>query len=453
MQRAECRLTVIAIFAIMTVTLLFAGSATASSTKILHVFDWATYPQANLVRDAAGNLYGTTFDGGGSGCNFGLGCGIVWKLAHNPDGTRTYRILHVFKGADGANPYGGLIFDAAGNLYGTTEFGGANGWGVVFKLKPNCDGTWTERVLYSFTGGAGNPLSGVIFDTAGNLYGTTLSGGDSGWGAVFKLAHSPDGTWTESVLHSFTGGGDGDGAYPEAGLVFDGAGNLYGTTVYGGSAFSDCPWGYASYGCGTVFKLKRNPDGTWTYSVPYSFLGGANGGFPQAGLVFDGAGNLYGTGTPYNTGVPLSPPEGSGGSCAPGATFGACGVVFKLAPNSDGTWTESVLHIFTGGADGADPYAGLTLHAGNLYGTTIFGGCIACDPTGIGYGVVFKLTPTSSGWGETVLHAFLGYGRNPVAGVNFDPAGNLYGTTSNGITYATAGNAIRTYGLVFEITP
>ena len=445
MQRTKCQVIVIAVFATMTATFLLAGRAAASSYKILHVFDWATFPQADLARDAAGNLYGTTFSGAGSGCNYGLGCGIVWKLAHDADGSWTYRILHVFKGAEGANPYGGLIFDTTGNLYGTTEFGGANGFGVVFKLKPNCDGTWTEMVLYSFTGGAGNPLSGVIFDTAGNLYGTAFSGGDSGWGAVFKLAHNPDNTWTESVLHSFTGGGDGDGAYPEARLVFDRAGNLYGTTVYGGSA---CGWGFDNFGCGTVFNLKPDTDGSWTYSVTYSFTGGVNGGFPQAALIVDAAGNLYGTATPYDASVPLSPPQGSGGSCAPGASFGACGVVFKLAPKSDGTWTESVLHVFTGGADGAHPYAGLTLHAGSVYGTTIFGGCIACDPTGVGYGVVFKLTPTSGGWSETVLHTFLGYGSNPVAGVIFDSAGNLYGAASNGITPTSS-----RYGLVFEIAP
>ena len=202
----------------------------------------------------------------------------MFKLAPNPDGTWTERVLYSFTGgADGLIPLAGLVFDAAGNLYGTTGYGGADGSGVVFKLAPNPDGTWTESVLYSFTGYADGsiPGAGLIFDPTGNLYGTTTSGGPfsagecpAGCGVVFKLAPNPDGTWTESVLHSFTGA---DGQYPRAGLVFDVAGNLYGTTN-GGGPDND----------GVVFKLKPNLDGTWTESVLYSFKDGADGGFPVA---------------------------------------------------------------------------------------------------------------------------------------------------------------------------
>jgi uncharacterized repeat protein (TIGR03803 family) len=333
--------------------------------KTLHLFTWAKNPSGNLIFDVAGNLYGTTQDGGSGKCPGG--CGAVWRLARNPKATWTVSILHAFTGADGSGPAAGLIFDAAGNLYGTTSGGGADGYGVVFELTPN-----------------------------------------------------PDGTWTESVLHSFTGGADG--ALPFAGLIFDTIGNLYGTTYYG-------PLGCAGLtdGCGTVFRLTPNPDGTWTESVLHSFTEGAGGGNPAAGLIFDAAGNLYGT-TNFGTSGP-----------------GNLGTVFKLTPNPDGTWTESVLHSFTG-ADGAVPDAGLIFDAaGNLYGTTSSGGisiaCIDID----GCGVVFKLSPTSTGWSETVLHTFIGFGSTPRGGVIFDQAGNLYGTTSDG-------NPAFDYGLVFEIT-
>ena len=395
----------------------------AGTYNILHLFTWAKNPSGNLTFDAAGNLYGTTQSGGSTKCP--LGCGAVWKLAPSPKGTWTVSILHSFTGgADGGGPFAGVIFDAAGNLYGTTFYGGADDAGVVFKLAPNPDGAWTESVLYSFTPGGADgsiPLDGLTFDAAGNLYGTTASGGSScsifaGCGVVFKLAPNPDGTWTESVLYRFTGGADG--AQPSAGVIFDAAGNLYGTTAVGGACT------YAG-GCGVVFKVAANPDGTWTQSVLYNFTGGADGAIPLAGLAFDATGNLYGT---------------TSGGGADGY-----GVVFKVAPNLDGTWTESVLYSFTGGADGVHPYAGVIFDAtGNLYGTTGFGGTYSA-PCPNGCGVVFKLSPSSSGWSETVLHSFLGFGAGPAAAVIFDPAGNLYGTTSDG-------NHAYNYGLVFEIT-
>jgi len=387
------------------VTLLLApGAAAASQFKVLHVFTWAKNPDGNLISDAAGNLYSSTYKGGA------YGFGVVYKLAPKPDGSWMVSILHSFTGnLDGTYPNAGLIFDAAGNLYGTTRGAGRYGQGVVFKLKPNPEGCWTESVLHSFTGGAdgGNPTVGLIFDKAGNLYGTTVYGGH---GVVFKLTPNPDGSWTESELHTFTGVADGD--WPN-GLVFDAAGNLYGTTAYGGSSLF-----------GIVFKLTPNPDGSWTESVLHSFVGGLDGESPVAGLILDAAGNLYGT--------------------ASGAGVSGHGVVFKLTPNLDGSWTESELHSFTGAADGGYPNGLIFDAAGNLYGTTLYGGfyyTAECSPYGCG--VVFKLTRTC-GWCETVLHTFAGYAKYPYGGVTLDTAGNLYGTTSDGSN---------NYGIVFAITP
>src|ERR1035441_332430 len=211
--------------------------------------------------------------------------------------TAQEKVLHNFNnnGTDGTNPRAGLIFDAAGNLYGTTENGGTNGVGTVFELTPTAGGGWTETVLYSFCSQANctdgyQPWAGLIFDAAGNLYGTTVYGGTadttcSYCGTVFELTPNGSGGWTETVLHSF---GDGtDGFYPSAGLIFDAAGNLYGTTAMGGTY--DYPWD------GTVFELTPAAGGGWTEKVLYSFGGGTDGYWPEAGLIFDAAGNLYGT--------------------------------------------------------------------------------------------------------------------------------------------------------------
>jgi uncharacterized repeat protein (TIGR03803 family) len=416
-----------------------SGAARASTYKIIHEFEVPNYPQGNLTIDAAGNLYGTTFGGGSATCTSGPvgGCGVVWKLA--PNGILT--MLHKFTGgSDGAHPAAGLTLDAAGNLYGTTSAGGdvtacpstdpgiPGGCGVVFGLKPNSHGGWTESVLHTFAYGAdgANPAAGLIFDAAGNLYGTTSVGGDptacpslfpaglAGCGIAFKLKPNADGTWTESILHTFNGGAGGTN--PSGGLIFDAAGNLYGTTSVGGNV-GGCG---SPEGSGVVFKLAPNPDGTWTESVLHSF--GGDGCFAQGGVIFDSAGNLYGT----TSGNPN-------------------GTVFKLAPNPDGTWVESTLYSFFDKADGLYPNGGLVFDAvGNLYGTTYFGGRVhLCNDDGCG--VVFKLTPTSSGsWSETVLRKFLGRAANPFAPVIFDNKGNLYGTTSSG----TGNN-----GVVFKITP
>ena len=389
-----------------------SAEAQANTTvTILYSFKWGrtdgAFPAAGLVRDSAGNLYGTT-EFGGSSNNCSGGCGTVFRL----DATGTETVLHSFIGplTDGQYPEAGLILDAAGNLYGTTAFGGGStncviGCGAVFKL----DTTGSETVLHSFAGpptDGQTPRGGLVRDSAGNLYGTTWSGGSSnncsgGCGTVFRL----DATGTETVLHSFVGSPT-DGATPFAGLLRDAAGNLYGTTAYGGSKHADfCP-----FGCGTVFKV----DTTGAETVLHNFIGGrADGTTPTGGLVRDAAGNFYGT-------------TRQGGSFSKGT-------VFKL----DTTGTETLLHSFTGHPDGWQPQAGLVRDAaGNLYGTTYKGG----DRV---KGMVFKVDTTGA---ETVLYSFHGAdGSSPAAGFIWDAAGNLYGTTSDGGAFG--------YGTVFKLTP
>ena len=337
-------------------------------------------PYANVIQDRAGNLYGTTSLGGADGA------GVVFKV--DTRGRET--VLHTFTGgADGGYSYAGLIEDRAGNLYGTASGGGAAGVGVVFKL----DSRGHYTVLYTFTGGAdGAYPNGLIQDPQGNLYGTTSGGGADGSGVVFKL----DRRGNETVLYSFTG--NADGGYPYAGVIRDWLGNLYGTTAYGGAA-----------GSGVVFKLDRRGNET----VLYSFTGGADGGYPYAGVIEDWAGNLYGT-------------------AASGGTAGA-GVTFKV----DQRGNETVLHSFTDGSDGGYPYAGLIEDwAGNLYGTAAFGGTA-------GAGVLFKIDPAGH---QTVMYSFPGTdGSNPLPGVIQDSTGNLYGTTTGG----GSANA----GAVYKIDP
>jgi len=402
-----------ALMIIVAIFVLASAAGAQVKYKTLHRFTGGkdgNAPYAGLVFDAAGNLYGTTYLGGAHGY------GTVFKLTHNPNGTWTESVLHSFAGgAEGSYPYAAVIFDAAGNLYGTASDGIPYGPGAVFKLTPNADGTWTETVIHAFTDGD-LPLSPLVFDAQGNLYGTTDW---SNWGFVYKLTPNSDGTWTESLPYSFKGPPD-DGGHPQTSMIFDAAGNMYGTTFWGGSG--KC----VTNGCGTVFKLSPNSDRTWTESVLHSFAGDRDGANPPESLVFDALGNLYGA-TVYGTYYQ---------SCG----NKMCGTVFELTPNSDGTWTENILHGFTGGKDGGNPNGYLVFDAaGNLYGTAGSGGA--------GYGVVFKLTPNSNGgWKETVLHGFKDTpGAYPSSGLIFDGAGNLYGTT--------VGDGAKTFGSVFEITP
>src|ERR1017187_10338672 len=274
------------------------------------------------------------------------------------------KVLHNFSGIpDGASPMAGLIWDAAGNLYGTTVWGGTSpscggGCGTVFELTPAAGGGWTEKVLWSFGNGTDgvSPVAGMVFDAAGNLYGTTLYGGTTGFGTVFELTPAADGTWAEKVLYSF--GNGTDGSIPDSGLIFDADGNLYGTTTQGGT-FNQT---------GTVFELTPAAGGIGTEKVLHSFGNGTDGTYPEGGLIFDAAGNLYGT--TWGGGA-----QGNGGT------------VFELTTAAGGTWPERGLHNFGSGADGAHPGAGLVFDAaGNLYGTTRGGGTY-------GGGTVFELTP------------------------------------------------------------
>lgn len=317
-------------------------------------------PYGGLVEGKHGTLYGTTVFGGefnASACQFG--CGIVFELIPPTisGGAWTETVLYSFSGEpDGSEPYGNLIFDADGNLYGTTQQGGSSDRGTVFELSPPTasGGAWTEAVLYSFESGEGYPVGGLVFGWKGSLYGTTISGGFS-IGTVFRLAKSKTG-WDEVVIHSFNGA---DGREPNAGLIADKAGNLYGTTAEGGS-------GPCFQGCGVAFELSPPvaQGAGWSETVLHSFTGVGNGdGFaPVAPLIFDSAGNLYGT-------------TGGGGETGVVPCGYGCGTVFEFSPAGGGGWTESVLYSFTGGSDGAYPVAGLVFDsAGNLYGTTAFGG-------------------------------------------------------------------------------
>jgi uncharacterized repeat protein (TIGR03803 family) len=356
-------------------------------------------PTAGLIFDRAGNLYGTAE---GAGAN---SCGTVFGLTPSA-AFWTETILHVFScdftGDDGFAPTGDLTFDGAGNLYGTTYYGGANGYGTIFELTLS-GGAWKETILHSFTGNDGsNPYGSLIFDKAGNLYGTTLFGGENGDGVVFELKPSQGG-WAETVLHSFAGS---DGLNPNPSLTFDRAGNLYGTTNSGGAS-----------GLGTVFELMRS-GGTWTEHVLYSFTTVfPDGTVPGAGVIFDSAGNLYGT-------------TSQGGSSNGGT-------VFELMP-SNGGWTEAILYSFNV-VSGYQLEAGLTFDkAGNLYGTTWGGGAN-------GDGVVFELTPSKSGWVESVLHNFNGSDGYLPYGLVIDSTGNLYGMADQG---GANGD-----GVVFELTP
>src|ERR1022692_4562657 len=305
-----------------------AQAQTNTNEVVLHNFaspPHGAYLYAGVIRDPAGNIFGTTTNGGASGA------GVVFKV----DASGHERVLYSFAGgADGGNPHAGVILDSAGNLYGTTPNGGTSGAGVVFKL----DTTGHETVLYSFTGGAdgGYPDAGLIGDSAGYLYGTTLYGGTAGNGTVYKL----DATGHETVLYSFTDGGN-----PYAGVVRDAAVNLYGTTSYGGAP-----------GLGVVFKL----DTAGNETVLYTFTNGPDGYYPNAGVIRDSAGSLYGT-TVWG---------GAGGA----------GVVYKL----DTSGQETVLYGFPGATDGHSPYAGVIRDpADNLYGTTIDGGAA-------GAGIVYQ---------------------------------------------------------------
>jgi uncharacterized repeat protein (TIGR03803 family) len=393
-------------FALFGITLMFVSVVRAANKyEVLHHFlnKPASNPEAALIADSAGNLYGTA-----SFSSNACACGAVFKLSRQTGGKWSYKGIHLFRGRDGQSPRGSLVFDSLGNIYGTTQSGGAHGKGTVFELSPS-GSKWTEKVLYSFGATPDDlqaPLAALTVDAKGSLYGTASSGGvHLVQGRVFELSPSGKG-WKETFIYNFTGGADGG-----APMVWDSAGNLYSTMLAGG----------LGHGEGVVFELSPTSKGNWTESTLNTFTGDTDRGEPTSGVIFDSAGNLYGT-TSY------SAVDG----CA----------VFELTP-SMGNWTLSLAYTFCqkpGCEDGATPIAGLAMDsAGNLYGTASQGGRD-------GDGVVFKLSQSANNWTEAVLHSFDGtHGGGPHAGLILDPRGGIYGTTGFG---GMSGD-----GVLFSITP
>lgn len=423
--------------------------------SVLHTFggkDGAN-PQAALIRDPDGNLYGTAFSGGDTEKCDGLGCGVVFKL--DQSGKET--VLYTFEaGDDGAGPASDLLRDEAGNLYGTTHGGGDvnnclferifvgapwDGCGVVFRLDPG----GKETTLYAFTGSddGGGPSSGLVRDERGNLYGTTVFGGDfrdcsfygmPGCGVVYKLDVVAG---EETALHAFTGGADGLAAYGD--LLLDPSGHLFGATDNGGDTTSTfCSQTVLNFtgfaGCGTVFMVDHDGE----FVVLHTFHGADGGPYGDGWLIQGFDESLYGV-------------TGNGGNLNDCGGLG-CGVVFKR----DTSGKETVLYSFTGGADGGVPLASVIADAeGNLYGTTLNGGDVT-DPPCVyvgGCGVVFKLDPRGN---ETVLYTFKGGadGANPGANLLLGDDGNLYGTAQYGgdNNCSLAGTQVPGCGVVFKIS-
>jgi uncharacterized repeat protein (TIGR03803 family) len=424
---ATVALAIATVFALMVV---LTPSALAQTFKVLYNFTGrgdGGYPYAGLTMDRAGNLYGTTPAGGKVGgiCSlyYGAGCGTVFKLT-NKNSQWVFSTLYIFQGGlDGVSPNARVIFGPDGALYGTTTNGGEigcpqRGCGTVFQLKPParaCNTAlcpWTETVLHRFnySGDGYWPGNGsLLIAPSGVIYGTVTSGGAYGAGAVFSLTPSQGG-WTYSVIYSFTGGADGAG--PSAGVIFDKAGNLYGTTPYGGSD-----------GYGTIYELMPAGSG-WHEKVLYSFTNSRQdwyGIYPVGGLIFDGSGNLYGT---------------SGWSYM---DFTG-GIVFELTP-SNGSWTIANAVDVSGAPHGFayPPVDSLAMDAAdNLYGTVPITNAYSSP-----WGEIFKVSPD---WTVTDLYSSWGQeGAYAYGGPILDANGNLYGTNAGAGQY----NA----GIVWEITP
>jgi uncharacterized repeat protein (TIGR03803 family) len=451
MNHRQCPRFAFRLLGLFTVILALGAAASAEwKEKVLYSFQGGTdgaTPAGSVVFDQHGNLYGATTDGGSDDCPGIAQCGTVFQL-QPPDkkgAPWTENLLYIFKGKnsnDGETPAGGVIFDQAGNLYGTTAYGGSGdcvllgttvGCGVVFQMRPpqNKGGAWTETVLHSFQGGKDGyvPQGNLTLDSAGNLYGATLYGGGYGscnspyyqyCGTIFELTppKTKGGKWKEKVLYSFKSGTDG--ANPNGGLVLDSNGAVYGTTYAGGN--QNCKYD-ASVGCGTAFELKSpsKRGGDWKEKHLHIFRGGNDGGQPNS-LTFDAKGALYGT---------------AGGGNPSGG-----GIVFRLAVSAGGRWKETVLHWFSNNGPGAS-LAGLSFDSvGNLFGTTIAGTNYS--------GTVFRLKPPESrgsSWTLSILYNFKGTpdGHYPAATLTFDAGGNLYGTTEGG---GSSDN-----GIVFKAEP
>jgi uncharacterized repeat protein (TIGR03803 family) len=449
---------------IVAAILSLADNASAEwKEKVLYSFQGGNdgaLPAGGVVFDKQGNLYGATSDGGAAND------GTVFELRApaKPGDAWTESVLYIFRGynsgADGASPEGGLVIDKAGNLYGTTGYGGngpctllgsPTGCGTVYEISPPTaeSATWTETILYNFQGGKDGqfPIGDLTFDSAGNLYGATSFGGGFGscdspyyqhCGTIFELSppKKNGGKWKEKVLYSFKGvtaaEAVGDGANPNGGLIFDGARTIYGTTEWGGFSTNYCAGSLGFVGCGTVFRLMPPSKGHahWSETVLYSFKGRpSDGGGPNGNLVLSPSGDLFGTtigGSRYEDGV-----------------------VFELAPGAmkGSGWTEGLIHIFRGENDGSSPESGLLLASNDiLYGTT------AGSPSR--GGLLFRVEPVSRNgraWKFGVLYSFTGPpdGDGPRELI-VGKAGSIYGTTGEGGTGQSCQGGC---GTVFEVSP
>lgn len=393
---------------ILNVIAAFAIGACAQTYTVLHNFGGpgdGSSPSSPLTRDSAGNLYGSTFYGG-----TGMG-GVVYELSPSNNGTWSESVLQDFNPA-GNGPDGPLAIDARGNLYGTT----LGDEGSIYELSPSGNGLWTLQIIHTFTGGldGGDPGSPTLLNS-NEIYTACGTGETHHMGAVLSLNRMSLSYWSEVFLHNFTGGADGEN--PRTPLTLDSAGNIYGVSDGGVS------------NRGVIFEMTPNHNGVgWTKKTLYSFQ--YPYGTAETPLMFDAAGNLYGVGFE----------DGSYGY----------GTVYELTSNPDGGWSHTLLYQFRGlnNGDGAYPDGDLVMDAaGNLYGTTDEGGIANYFCSG-GCGTIFKLTPSSGGqWTETILYeptygSPVGWGPGGLVG---DGAGNLYGLEGQGGQYNG--------GLIFKLTP
>ena len=402
---------------VVALVIVLTPSARSQTFQVIHTFSGGgdgANPHAGLTVDAAGNLYGTALNGG-------VGFGTVFKVRHSSASWVLTPLYSFANGDDGANPFGRVAIAQDGTLYGTTSdaVSGCNshGCGTVFHLTPppsaprSALAPWNETVLFTFTGvyNGAIPQGDVIFDQSGNIYGTTIGGGNEGDGVVCELTPSAGG-WTQTELYS-----PGDLSLfsaPYGGVVFDNAGNLYGTSRYGGYG-----------GAGNVYRLSFSGSSWKAQSLHQFEERGNDGAQPIGGLIIDASGNLYGS-------TSIGGPGGGG-------------TVFEIT-FANGSWTFSTLYNFPYVSDNGGPQDKLVMDAaGNLYGTAFADGAY-------GYGSVFKLSPGADGWSYTSLHDFTGGddGANPYSNVVFDANGNVYGTTSAG---GSSGDCSGGCGVVWEI--
>lgn len=430
-QKGRTKRLSVALWMVALVTVMVSAVTQAQTYSVIHSFMGpdGSNPAAGITIDRGGNLYGTTSYGGNTSLCGGMGCGTVFKLSSKGQGWALTE-LHIFTGPDGAFPEARVDFGPDGILYGTTAANsGPHSYGTLFSLRPaaslcrSVSCAWNETVLFTFSFANGYDLtSDLAFDAAGNIYGTAAEGGKFqnchglGCGVIYEMTRS-GGDWAQSILYNFTGGADGEAPY---GVTLDPAGNLFGT------AAAD----YYDGGTGGLAFEFTSSGGSWTETVLHYFVNSNDGSTPTTGLVLDSDGNLYG-GTRF---------EGSGNY----------GTVFELSPSGD-SWNFNVLYSLTGNGDSAGTTSLVMDSAGNLYGTT---GSLGA----YGLGNVFKLTYSNGSWTYTSLHDFSGGsdGAYPQAGLALDVNGNIYGTTSEGGGQGASCpnyNGVRQCGLVFEITP